>query len=149
MAVPKGRPKQLAAQAGEAPQAVAPDTSDTFDAIWDEARHHVLPWSRRFVQRSRAAQAATIAFAIAVTVVWVLGLLGHVRPLVAVGWWVAWSVFEVLVRVNCKPWIKEGPLLRRIRRSAGAGRIASYVLTKNLLIGGVLMLLMSVTAGPG
>lgn len=148
MAVPEGRPKELAARAGEHENSGTPDASDTFELIWDEARHHFLPWGRRFVQRSRAVQAATLAFAFAVTVVWVLGILGHVRPLVVAGWWVAWSVFEVMVRLNCKRWIREGPLLRRIRRHASPPQIAFYVLTKNALIGGLLFLLMTAMGGP-
>jgi NosR/NirI family nitrous oxide reductase transcriptional regulator len=144
MAVPEGRPKELAARAGDAHNAGPSDTaSDAFDLIWDEARHHVLPWERRFVQRGRGAQAASIGFAFAVTVVWVLGILGHVRPLVVAGWWAAWTLFEVVVRVNCKRAILEGPLLRRIRRHASAPQVTFYVLTKNALVAGLLFLLMS------
>ncbi len=148
MAAPKGRPKVLAARAGEHHKAGASGTSDTFERIWDEAGHHVLPWGRRFVQRSRAVQAATIGFAFAVTVVWVLGILGHVQPLAVAGWWAAWSVFEVFMRINCKRSIREGPLLRRIRRNASAPQIAFYVLTKNVLVGGLLFLIMSAAGGP-
>lgn len=148
MAAPKGRPKELAARAGEHKDAGQHDPSDTFELIWDEARHHVLPWGRRFVHRSRAAQALTIAFAFAVTVVWVLGLLGHLQPAVVAGWWGAWSIFELTLRLNCKRWIREGPLLRRIRRNASAPQIAFYVLTKNVLVGGLLFLLMAALGGP-
>ena len=124
-----------------------PDKSEpeSFDLIWDEARDHVFPWGRKFAQRARAAQAASIAFA--VTVVWVLGILGHLRPLVVIGWWTAWSVFELVVRLKCKPWVRQGPLLRRMRRPATNVQMASYVLTKNILIGALLFLIMSMVGG--
>ena len=149
MAAPKGRPKVLAARAGEHGKAGPTGAADTFERIWDEAGHHVLPWGRRFFQRSRAVQAAAIAFAFAVTVVWVLGILGHVQPLAVAGWWAAWSLFEVFMRINCKPSIREGPLLRRIRRNASASQLAFYVLTKNVLVGGLLFLIMLAASGPG
>jgi NosR/NirI family nitrous oxide reductase transcriptional regulator len=126
-----------------------PATSEpeSFDLIWDEARDHVLPWGRKFSQRARAAQAASIAFAFAVTVVWVLGILGHLRPLVVIGWWAAWSVFELVVRLKCKPWVRQGPLLSRMRRPATSVQMAFYVLTKNVLIGALLFLIMSLAGG--
>jgi NosR/NirI family nitrous oxide reductase transcriptional regulator len=123
---------------------------ESFDLIWDEARDHVFPWGRKFAQRARTAQAASIAFAFAVTVVWVLGILGHLRPAVVIGWWTAWSVFELVVRVNCKPWFRQGPLLRRMRRMrrpASRIQLAFYVLTKNVLIGALLFLVMSMVSG--
>jgi NosR/NirI family nitrous oxide reductase transcriptional regulator len=116
---------------------------ESFDLIWDEARDHVFPWGRKFSQRARAAQAVCIAFAFAVTVVWVLGILGHLRPLVVIGWWTAWSAFELVVRLNCKPWFRQGPLLRRMRRPATSVQLGFYVLTKNVLIGALLFLVMS------
>ena len=126
-----------------------PDKSEpeSFDLIWDEARDHVFPWGRKFAQRARAAQAASIAFAFAVTVVWVLGILGHLRPLVVIGWWTAWSVFELVVRLKCKPWVRQGPLLSRMRRPATSVQMAFYVLTKNVLIGALLFLIMSMAGG--
>jgi NosR/NirI family transcriptional regulator, nitrous oxide reductase regulator len=116
---------------------------ESFDAILEEAKDHVFPWDRRFAQRSRGVQAMTIGFAISVTLVWVLGILGHLRPVVVIGWWVAWSVFELIVRLNCKPWLHEGPSWQRMHRAARGIELAFYVLTKNVLIGGVLFLLMA------
>lgn len=117
---------------------------DAYDHLWDEAKDHVFPWSMRFGQRSRGQQAAVIGFAVAVTVVWVLGLLGNLPLAVVLAWWAAWSFFELGVRLACKPWLKEGPLLRRIRRRARPWRMTLYVLTKNALIATLLVALMTV-----
>jgi len=116
--------------------------AESVDVIWDEARDHLFPWGRKFAKRSRAVQALTMAFALAVTVAWILGILGHLRLPVVIGWWVAWSAFELMVRVRCQPWFRRGPLLRRLRRPASAGEIIFYVTSKNILIGALLSLLM-------
>jgi len=121
----------------------AKSEQEFIDLMWDEVRDHIFPWGRRFAQRARAAQAVSIAFAFTVTVVWVLGILGHLRPEVVVGWWTAWSVFELVVRVKCKPWSRQGPILGRIRRPATGLQLAFYVLTKNVLVGALLFLAMS------
>jgi len=75
------------------------------------------------------------------------GILGHLRPLVVIGWWAAWSVFELVVRLKCKPWVRQGPLLSRMRRPATSVQMAFYVLTKNVLIGALLFLIMSMAGG--
>jgi NosR/NirI family nitrous oxide reductase transcriptional regulator len=118
--------------------------TESFDVVWDEARDHLFPWGRKLVTRSRAIQAVTMAFALAVTVAWILGILGHLHPRVVIGWWLVWSVFELAVRVRCQPWIRQGPLLRRLKRSASVGEIVVYVGVKNVLIGGLLSALMIV-----
>jgi NosR/NirI family nitrous oxide reductase transcriptional regulator len=134
----KGRKPESVAAAAAAPP------SDSYDQLWDEAKDHIFPWGIRFGQRSRGQQAAVIAFAVAVTVVWVLGLLGNLPLALVLAWWGAWSLFELGVRFACKPWLKEGPLLRRIRRRPRPWRMALYVLTKNTLVATVLVALMMV-----
>ena len=127
--------------------AAAKGTSEPIETMWDEAKDHVFPWDHRFSQRARGIQALMLGFTFLVTLVWILGLLGHLRPVVVIRWWMAWSVFELVVRVNCKPWFREGPLWRRLHRPARNGELAFYVLTKNVLIGGLLFLLMSFLTG--
>jgi NosR/NirI family nitrous oxide reductase transcriptional regulator len=113
--------------------------AEPFDDAWESVREHVFPWGRKFSQRTRVTQAASIAFALTVTMVWVLGLLGRIEPLTVGLWWAAWSVFELAVRVACKPWFGQG----RNRRPARRGEVAFYVFTKNALIGAVLFLAIS------
>lgn len=119
--------------------------TEPFDDAWESVREHVFPWGRRFAQRRRATQAASMAFALAVTVVWLLGLLGRVEPFTVGIWWGGWTLFELVVRVNCKPWFGQG----RSRRPARTGEVAFYVVTKNALIAAVMFLAISVlNAGP-
>jgi NosR/NirI family nitrous oxide reductase transcriptional regulator len=121
---------------------------ESFDVAWDEARDHLFPWGRRFAQRKRGVQALSIAFAFTVTLAWILGLLGRVRPEVVLGWWVAWSVFELVVRVKCQPWFRNGHALHRLNRPATARQIVAYVITKNILVGALLFLVMALAGHP-
>ncbi|MBP8134336.1 MAG: transcription regulator, partial [Zoogloea sp.] len=51
-----------------------------------------------------------------------------------------WSVFEVLVRLDAKPYVKEGPWWGRLYRRASTRDMLCYVSFKNLLIGAVLFI---------
>ena len=57
-----------------------------------------------------------------------------------IGWWFAWSVFEVLVRLDAKRYVKDGPWWQRHYRVANVMDMLSYVGFKNLLIGAGLFL---------
>lgn len=105
-----------------------------------EAWDHLWPWSRHGFQEHRAIQGAGIALALAATVVWILAGLGQLRAGVLIGWWFGWSVFEVLVRLGSKPYVKEGPWWGRRYRRAGRMDMICYVGFKNLLIGAALFI---------
>ena len=104
--------------------------------IWD----HLWPWSRRGFQRQRAIQAAGLALALAATVAWVLAAMGNLTPAAIIGWWFGWSVFEVVVRLGSKPYVKEGPWWGQRYRRASVMDMICYVGFKNLLIGAALFL---------
>ncbi len=105
--------------------------------IWD----HLWPWSRSGFQRQRAIQAAGLALALAATLVWVLAALGNtLAPGVIIGGWFGWSVFEVVVRLGAKPYVKEGPWWGQRYRKASLMDMVCYVGFKNLLIGAALFL---------
>ena len=105
--------------------------------IWD----HLWPWSRNGFQRQRAIQAAGLALALAATLVWVLAAMGNnLAPGVIIGWWFGWSVFEVMVRLGAKPYVKEGPWWGQRYRKASVMDMTCYVGFKNLLIGAALFL---------
>ena len=105
--------------------------------IWD----HLWPWSRSGFQRQRALQAAGLALALAATLVWVLAAMGNnLAPGVIIGWWFGWSVFEVVVRLGAKPYVKEGPWWGQRYRKASLMDMTCYVGFKNLLIGATLFL---------
>ncbi|MFC4311883.1 4Fe-4S binding protein [Steroidobacter flavus] len=103
---------------------------------------HLFPWNREFLTYPFALRAAGIALAVLVTWVWLLGATGRLGPGIVLGWWLAWSVYELIVRMRCKPWVKEGPWWGHTLRPAGWADMAAYVSMKNLLIGAALFLLM-------
>lgn len=103
---------------------------------------HLLPWSGKFLSRPLVFQAASIAFAVFVTWTWVLGTAGKLGPGIILGWWLAWSAYEFVVRMFCKPFVKEGPWWQRNLRPATWADMLAYVGMKNLLIGAALFLFM-------
>ena len=110
--------------------------------IGQEFFDHLFPWSRKALAQPRLLQAASLALALLVTWVWVLGAAGQIGPGIVLGWWLAWSAYELVVRMRCKPYVKDGPWWGRNLRPASWADMASYVGFKNLLIAAALFLLM-------
>ena len=106
--------------------------------VWD----HVWPWRRGVRARHPAWRAISISLALAATVAWVLGAMGELRAGALIGWWFGWSVYEVLIRLNHKRYVKDGPWWGRRYRVAGVMDMVCYVAFKNLLIGASLFLLL-------
>lgn len=103
---------------------------------------HLFPWSGKFLSRPLLMQASGIALAVLVTWAWLLGAAGKLGPGIILGWWLAWSAYELVVRMFCKPYVKEGPWWGRRFRPASWADMMSYVAMKNLLIGAALFLIM-------
>jgi NosR/NirI family nitrous oxide reductase transcriptional regulator len=59
--------------------------------IGQEFFDHLFPWSRKALAQPRLLQAASLALALLVTWVWVLGAVGKIGPGIVLGWWLAWS----------------------------------------------------------
>jgi NosR/NirI family nitrous oxide reductase transcriptional regulator len=110
--------------------------------LYEEAIYHFFPWSARFLKQPMAFKAAGIGLAVVVTATWALAAAGEVGPAAVVGWWTGWSIYEIIVRTYCKPWVKEGPWWRREFRPASKADLIAYVATKNLLIGAGLFLVL-------
>jgi NosR/NirI family nitrous oxide reductase transcriptional regulator len=110
--------------------------------IGQEFFDHLFPWSRKALAQPRLLQATSLALAVLVTWVWVLAAVGKIGTGIVLGWWLAWSVYELVVRMRCKPYVKDGPWWGRNVRPASWADMASYVSFKNLLIAIVLFLLM-------
>lgn len=108
--------------------------------LWD----HLWPWSRRGFRGGRFVLALSLALAAVVSVVWLLAAAGRLGPTVVVAWWVGWSVFEVVVRWQSKPYVKDGPWWGRNYRRADFADMLCYVAFKNLLIAATLFLAMRV-----
>jgi hypothetical protein len=90
------------------------------------------------------AHAAGAGFALAVgaTLVWVLAAAGRIEAVVVMAWWFTWSVFEVMVRLGGKRYVKDGPWWQRHYRVASIMDMLCYVGFKNLLIGASLFLVL-------
>ncbi|MHB0982052.1 MAG: 4Fe-4S binding protein [Thiobacillus sp.] len=125
--------------------AAAPARQSLPARIGQEFFDHAFPWSRKVLQQPILLQATTFALVVLVTWVWVLGAAGRIGPSIVLGWWLAWSVYELVVRMRCKPYVKDGPWWGRNLRPASWADMASYVAFKNLLIAIVLFLLMKGT----
>ncbi len=107
-----------------------------------ELRDHLLPWSRDGWNGHRAWQAAGIAIAAAATAAWLLAADGRLSQVAVIGWWFGWSVYEVLIRLQGKRHVKDGPWWGRTWRRANVMDMLSYVGFKNLLIGAVFFLVL-------
>jgi NosR/NirI family nitrous oxide reductase transcriptional regulator len=110
--------------------------------IGQEFFDHLFPWSTKALQQPRLLQAASLALMVLVTWVWILGAAGSIGPGIVLGWWMAWSVYELVVRMRCKPVVKDGPWWGRNRVPASWADMAAYVAFKNLLIAVVLFMVM-------
>ncbi|MCE1249585.1 MAG: 4Fe-4S binding protein, partial [Comamonadaceae bacterium] len=107
-----------------------------------EARDHLWPWSSEGWHSRRALQMAGVALAVAATVAWIMTAMGHLSSGAIIGWWFGWSVYEVLIRLSGRRYVKDGPWWRDNYRISGVFDMISYVGFKNLMIGAALFLLL-------
>ena len=91
---------------------------------------------------SLALEPRGLALAIAATIAWVQAALGHLSSGAIIGWWFGWSVYEVLIRLSGRRYVKDGPWWRDQYRVAGVMDMMSYVGFKNLMIGAALFLVL-------
>ncbi|MEC5212346.1 NosR/NirI family nitrous oxide reductase transcriptional regulator [Polaromonas sp. CG_9.5] len=108
--------------------------------LWLEVRDHLWPWSADGWRSQRALQIAGISLAIAASVAWVMTAMGSLSSGAIIGWWFGWSVYEVLIRLSGKRYVKDGVWWRDHYRVAGVMDMVSYVGFKNLMIGAALFL---------
>ncbi len=107
-----------------------------------ELRDHLWPWSAEGWHSQRALQIAGLSLAMAASVAWVLAAMGHLSSGAIIGWWFGWSVYEVLIRLSGRRYVKDGPWWRDQYRVSGVFDMISYVGFKNLMIGAALFLLL-------
>lgn len=103
-----------------------------------EIMDHLWPWSKEGWHQHKATETAGMALAIAVTTAWLLAANGQLGASAIIGWWLGWSVYEIIIRLQCKPYIKDGPWWRHSYRQASRMDMFCYVMFKNLLIGVIL-----------
>lgn len=105
-----------------------------------ELRDHLFPWTREGWHHRRAWQVAGMSLAVAATLAWAWAAMGYLSTGAIVAWWFGWSLYEVLMRLQGRRYVKEGPWWRNQYRIASVMDMLSYVGFKNLLIGAALFL---------
>ena len=65
---------------------------------------------------------------------------GRLSETALIGWWFGWSVYEVLIRLSGKRYVKDGPWWQDHHRDASVMDMLSYVGFKTLLIGATLFI---------
>lgn len=108
--------------------------------LWLELREHLWPWSRDGWASQRALQVAGFSLALAASVAWVMAAMGNLSSGAIIAWWFGWSVYEVLIRLSGRRYVKDGPWWKQNYRVASVMDMLSYVGFKNLLIGAALFL---------
>ncbi|MDP2367319.1 4Fe-4S binding protein [Rhodoferax sp.] len=108
--------------------------------IWLEIRDHLWPWSTEGWHSQRALQVAGFSLALAASSAWFLAATGRLSSGAVIGWWFGWSVYEVLIRLSGRRYVKDGPWWQDNYRHASVMDMLSYVSFKNLLIGAALFL---------
>ncbi len=103
----------------------------------------LFPWRGRIEKGDILANTIGIALAALVTWAWLLGAAGRLEPLEILGWWLAWSAYEIAVRMNTKPVVREGPWWERRFRQASWADMAAYVGIKNILVASLLFFLIN------
>jgi NosR/NirI family nitrous oxide reductase transcriptional regulator len=110
--------------------------------LLNEVTDHLWPWNKKYWQYHKVIETAGLALAVTVTTAWGLAANGQLGASAVIGWWLGWSVYEIIVRLQCKPYIKDGPWWGHRYRPAGRMDMICYVLFKNLLIGAILFIVL-------
>ncbi|MCW7540405.1 NosR/NirI family protein [Aquabacterium sp. A7-Y] len=145
--VPADRAPPPAAVTGVDPRLPTPPVAPPYarpsgTAAWlcAELLHHLWPWSLAGFTRHRVLHTAGLTLALAASQAWLLAAAGRLSPGALIGWWFGWSVYEVLIRLDGKRLVKDGPWWGHRWREASVMDMLSYVGFKNLLIGAALFL---------
>ena len=69
-----------------------------------ELRDHLWPWSPQSLRGSRALLLAGALLAVAVSLAWLLAATGRLSGMAIVAWWLAWSAYEVAIRMQAGVW---------------------------------------------
>lgn len=121
---------------------VVPPYAKTRGIPWllHETIDHLWPWTRQGWAAHKVVESAGLALAVAATIAWALVASGELEAGAVIGWWLGWSIYEVIIRMQCKPYVKVGPWWGRQYKAAGRMDMICYVMFKNLLIGAALFI---------
>lgn len=123
---------------------IAPSYAATTGLRWllAEALDHLWPWTRAGWAHHKIVESLGFVLAVAATFSWALAANGWLQSGAVIGWWLGWSVYEIIIRLQCKPYIKMGPWWSHEYKPAGRMDMVCYVMFKNLLIGAAFFLLL-------
>jgi NosR/NirI family transcriptional regulator, nitrous oxide reductase regulator len=126
------------------PAEIGPPYSSTTGIKWlfNEIVDHLWPWTRQGWAQHKIVESLGFALALATTIVWAMATNGSMEVGAVIGWWLGWSVYEIIIRMQCKPYIKDGPWWGHRYRHAGCMDMICYVMFKNLLIGAVFFIVL-------
>jgi NosR/NirI family nitrous oxide reductase transcriptional regulator len=109
----------------------------------------LFPWRGRLEKQDILANSIGIFLAVVVAWAWLLGAAGKLDPLNILTWWTIWSAYEITVRMQTKPVVREGPWWRRNFRKADWADMAAYVGIKNILLASLLLFIIQSDTGLG
>ncbi|MFP5383797.1 MAG: 4Fe-4S binding protein [Gammaproteobacteria bacterium] len=116
--------------------------TSTWRFLLAELRDHLVPWTVEGFRRNPVVQVGLALLMAAAVVVAVLATMEVLVPISVLAAWLLWSGSEVLARMSCLPYIKEGPWWQRHYRKSTWMDMLSYVGFKNLLAGAVLFIIL-------
>jgi len=114
--------------------------ASTLKWLLAEVAEHLWPWSANGWATQKSLQIGGIVLALAVSLTWIYAALGQLSSGAIIAWWFGWSVYEVLIRLSGRRYVKDGPWWQRNYRYANRMDMLSYIAFKNLLIGAALFL---------
>ena len=109
----------------------------------------LFPWRGSVVKEDLLYNLIGLLLAALTTWAWLLGAAGRLDHPPILGWWLAWSLYEVAVRMKVKPVVREGAWWARHFRPAQWADMAAYVGIKNLLLASLLFFVMAHDTGLG
>jgi NosR/NirI family nitrous oxide reductase transcriptional regulator len=107
-----------------------------------ELLDHLWPWTRQGWRQHKVIESGGLALAVAATIAWALAASGRLEAGAVIGWWLGWSIYEVIIRLQCKPYVKVGAWWSHSYKPASRMDMICYVMFKNLLVGVVFFIML-------
>ncbi|MBV2235133.1 MAG: 4Fe-4S binding protein [Sterolibacterium sp.] len=109
----------------------------------------LFPWRGRIEKQDILTNTLGLLLAVIVSWTWLLGAAGKLDQLNILSWWLVWSAYEIAVRMQTKPIVREGPWWQRNFRQASWADMAAYVGIKNILLASLLLFIIHSNTGLG
>ncbi len=107
----------------------------------------LFPWRGSVIKEDLIYNIIGLILASLTTWAWLLCAAGKLEHQPVLGWWLAWSLYEVAVRMKVKPVVREGAWWERRLRPANWADMAAYVGIKNILLASLLFFVIAHDTG--